>query len=248
MLVETRPRDPDAAAAAPGPTEAPDAGPALRDLIAAGLVSTEAIGDPDRLPGGETAALAAICRQVAGPVYRLAPFHYAFAAGPAPAATLAAALAAELGPEALWLGPTAILDPAPAAEAPPAAALLLMRAREAAVAAGLAAAGPGVQAVVDAAWAADCARLVAGAAPGAPLDRRLAGIEAALAAFETARAATAPDADPDAALGLALARLAAATDRAAEAAARLEALRDTIALTLAEFLARLERRAAADAP
>ena len=53
----------------------------LGDLIAAGLVSHEMIGDPARL-GGETAALHALCGLVAGPVYRIDAYHYAFRAGP----------------------------------------------------------------------------------------------------------------------------------------------------------------------
>jgi hypothetical protein len=301
MLVETRLEDqrapaPPAAATegagidAVGDAAGDAAGPALRDLIAAGLVSHEAIGDPARLSGGETAALAAICRQVAGPVYRLAPFHYAFASG-APTEALAAALAAELGPEALWLGATALLGAPPgdvsgdaSGDAPgiapgiaPDAALLLLHARGAATAAGLAAAGPGVQAVIDAAYAVDCARLAAGADPGGPLARRLAALEARLetglettlgagldAGFAALRDALDARAAPaaaaaaaveaalgpalEAALRPALAELAAATGRAAREAERLAELRDTIAVTLAEFLARLERRAAADAP
>ena len=52
---------------------------ALADLIAAGLVSHEMIGDPARL-GSEAAALKALCGLVAGPVWRIEPFHYAFRA------------------------------------------------------------------------------------------------------------------------------------------------------------------------
>ena len=54
-------------------TASPDSAPAaLADLIAAGLVSHEMIGDPARL-GGEAAALRALCGLVAGPVWRIEP-------------------------------------------------------------------------------------------------------------------------------------------------------------------------------
>ena len=95
---------------------AADGARVLRDLVAAGLVSHEVIGDP-ALVGPEPAALRALCGLVAGPVYRLEPFHYAFAArdgdlggalaGRDPAeriAALDAALAAALGPDAVWIG------------------------------------------------------------------------------------------------------------------------------------------------
>ena len=92
-------------------TLAPDTAPAvLENLIAAGLVDHEVIGDPGRLET-EAAVLGLICTLVAGPIYRLEPYHYAFplraadleggldAAAPetwGPA--LAAALGAVLGP------------------------------------------------------------------------------------------------------------------------------------------------------
>ena len=131
MPVEMRLED---AGTAPGPeraepresARAAGTGPAvLRDLIAARLVTHEAIGDPARL-GPEPAALRALCGLVAGPVYRLEPFHYAFAAretdlggalaGRAPGertAALGAALAAALGPEAVWLGAIDLATEAP---------------------------------------------------------------------------------------------------------------------------------------
>ena len=82
----------------------------LADLIAAGLVSHEMIGDPARL-GGETEALRLLCALVAGPVWRIEPYHYAFRADPggAPAARAADArggAAAELGAEAVWVSAT----------------------------------------------------------------------------------------------------------------------------------------------
>ena len=56
----------------------PDSAPAaLADLIAAGLVSHEMIGDPSRL-GGEAEALRTLCGLVSGSVWRIEPFHYAF--------------------------------------------------------------------------------------------------------------------------------------------------------------------------
>ena len=59
----------------------PSAPPALADLIAAGLVSHEMIGDPARL-GSEAEALRVLCAEIGGPVWRLDPFHYAFRARP----------------------------------------------------------------------------------------------------------------------------------------------------------------------
>ena len=54
------------------------AGPAaLADLVAAGLVSHEMIGDPARL-GGEAAALRLLCAHVSGSIWRIEPYHYAF--------------------------------------------------------------------------------------------------------------------------------------------------------------------------
>ena len=113
MLVETRHDD---STAAPYPaTDADHGGAALRDLIAARLVSQDDRRS-DLLPGGEQAALAALCRQVAGPVYRIAPFHYAFAG----AADIAAPLAERTGSEALWISPLDhVAAPAPASEPPP---------------------------------------------------------------------------------------------------------------------------------
>ena len=75
----------------------------LAELIAAGLVSHEMIADPARL-GGEAEALRLLCGLVAGPVWRIEPWHYAFRADPggapaARAAELEAALQAELGAE-----------------------------------------------------------------------------------------------------------------------------------------------------
>ena len=58
----------------PSPESAPAA---LADLIAAGLVSHEMIGDPGRL-GGEAEALRTLCGLVSGSVWRIEPFHYAF--------------------------------------------------------------------------------------------------------------------------------------------------------------------------
>ena len=146
--------------------------PALLELIAAGLVSHEVIGDPDRL-GGEASALEALCGLVTGPVYRIDAFHYAFRAAPGdlggrlaalPAggrtAALAEALAAVLGPDAAWLAPIEHLpDQLSEAGASLAQPLLLLRAQAAAVGAALAAAGPGLQAVINAGYATEVARL-----------------------------------------------------------------------------------------
>jgi hypothetical protein len=169
---------------------APDSPKILENLVAAGLVSHELIGDPDRL-AGENAALAALCARVTGPVYRLGPFHYAFrldgrdeAARPGDAraegAALEAALAAELGEEAVWIS---------AAEAGGGAtdldreAILFLRAGDQATMAALAEA-PEIRAVIAAGSAAraaeTAARLAAGAVAGAA--ERAGGDAAHLAA------------------------------------------------------------------
>ena len=267
-------RSPDSASVSESATQP---GPAvLADLIAAGLVSHEMIGDPARL-GSEAEALRVLCTLVAGPVWRIEPYHYAFRADPdgAPedrAAALEAALAAELGPEAVWVSAT---------ERPEAAdldqPLLLLRAHGQAVQDTLAAAGPELTAVIGARFAAAAARLVAGAEAGGALDARLAAIEARQ---EAVLAALAARADPDphgaellaellarlgATLGQVLQRLDAQADvlhghiaredmvagRLAELAALAgapAAFQATLGLTLAEFLARIEGHAAQPAP
>ena len=112
----------------------PDSAPAaLADLIAAGLVSHEMIGDPGRL-GGEAEALRTLCGLVAGPVWRIEPFHYAFRVAPgdlggacdalggeARAAALEAALQGALGADAAWVN-AADLVPGAASATPPSAA------------------------------------------------------------------------------------------------------------------------------
>jgi hypothetical protein len=278
----------EAAAASPDTSRArTESGPgALRGLVAARLVTHEAIGDPGRLVG-EAATLRAICRLVSGPIYRIEPFHYAFSARPddldgalaeldaeAQAAALDAALAGLLGAEAVWIGATDLVpeeaeaagEPAAGAGPLPEAALLALRARDAAVAGGIAAADPGLQAVVDARYAVACARLTAAAeAETGPLADRLGGIEAALGAVRAALAGQVPGAEllaqASETLGLVLGRLEAQSEALRAQAARQEALADRLAalaatppatadfearlsLTLAEFLARLERRAA----
>ena len=91
----------------PSPESAPAA---LADLIAAGLVSHEMIGDPGRL-AGEAEALGTLCGLVSGSVWRIEPFHYAFRVGPgdlggavdAQASALEGALQAALGADAVWV-------------------------------------------------------------------------------------------------------------------------------------------------
>jgi len=184
-----------APAGTPGEASPPaSAAPALADLVAAGLVSHEMIGDPALL-GSEAGTLRALCGGIAGPVWRLDPFHYAFRAGPEDlggslagtdpagwAAAIAAALRAALGPdlaaEAVWISAA---DLGAAAEPLPEAPVLLLRAQDAAVEEGLAAAGPGTQAVISARFAVEAARaagqLLAGDEPGSALARRLMAIE-----------------------------------------------------------------------
>jgi hypothetical protein len=245
-------------------TQLPDAAPAvLTDLVAAGLVSHEMIGDPARL-AGEAAALAGLCARVGGTVYRLGAFHYAFRAAPADldgrlaalapgdwTLALEAALQAALGADAVWLNPAA--GPEVGADAALDEPLLLLRAREGAVAEGLTAAPPGMRAVVDACYAAEIARLIAGAAPGSALAARLASIEARqaelaahLAAREEAEA-TATDRLAEALAGL-QERIGAQSALLEEIAARPDAFEARLGLALAEFQARIEQRAAAPAP
>jgi hypothetical protein len=240
---------------APSPEAAPAA---LNDLIAARLVSHEMIGDPGRL--GEAEALRALCGLVAGPVWRIEPYHYAFRAEPRDlggalgalppedwAGALEAALQAALG-EAVWVNGTDV----PAA---PDAPVLLLRAQAEAVAGALEAAGPGLVAVIGARFAAAAARLAAGS-EGA-LAERLAAIEARqariLEALEAQAAQGAALARVGEALGAVLARLDAQAGREDMVAARLaelaaiagapSAFQETLGVTLAEFLAELERRA-----
>jgi len=250
---------------APSRGAALDSAPAaLRDLIAARLVSHEVIGDPARL-GPEPAALRALCGLVAGPVYRLEPFHYAFAArdadlggalaGRDPAertAALGAALAAELGPEAVWLGATDLLPEvaAPAAaEALPEAALLVLRAQDAAVTGGIALAEPGLRAVIDAHLATEAARRGADLAAALGLETAAeAAARAAAARDDAALAAAALDRRLAAIEARLETLLAAGIDRAEAEPAEARAFEARLGLALAEFLARLERRAAAPAP
>jgi hypothetical protein len=261
---------PDSRRTAPDVTR-PHSGPAvLADLIAAGLVSHEMIGDPGRL-AGEAEALRLLCALVAGPVWRIEPYHYAFRADPdgvpeERAAALEAALAAELGAGAVWVSAT---------ERPEAVdldqPLLLLRAQGEAVQGALEAAGPELQAVIGARFAAATARLAAGAEPGTALDARLAAIEtrqeamlAALAAHAEAEQTGAEQTGGaealgrlGATLGQVLQRLDAQAEvlhahiaredmvagRLAELAAIAgapAAFQETLGLTLAEFLARLE--------
>ena len=118
---------------------------ALADLIAAGLVSHEMIGDPARL-GREAEALRVLCGLVAGPIWRIEPFHYAFRAAGGDlsaalglrepedrAAALEAALQAELGPEAVWVNATDLLPEDPGAARLFDQPLLLLRAQATAV-------------------------------------------------------------------------------------------------------------------
>jgi hypothetical protein len=253
----------------------PDSAPtALADLVAAGLVSHEMIGDPARL-GPEAEVLRALCGLVAGPIWRIEPFHYAFRAGAGPegptprtpeaaAAALEAALGVELGAEAVWVNATEPLPESAPLDQP----LLLLRAQGAAAAAGIEAAGPEVQAVISARFAAETARIVgdlaAGLDAGGPLAARLGAIEArqgeilaalagragegaALQRIAEALAALLPRVEAQAeTLRAHIAREDLVAGRLAELSAMAgtpAAFQETLGLTLAEFLARLERRA-----
>lgn len=168
----------------------PGSGPAaLADLVAAGLVSHEMIGDPVKLAarlgasvGAEAATLRRLCAHVSGSIWRIEPYHYAFRLGAgagadpeAAGAALEARLADEFGPDAAWVNATDLIDDAEAGAGEatttrkPAAdmavdldaPLLLLRASAGAVADGLDFAGPGVQAVVSASFAARAAHIAA---------------------------------------------------------------------------------------
>ena len=248
-----------------------DAAPAvLENLIAAGLVDHEVIGDPERI-ASETAVLKLLTSLVAGPVYRLEPYHYAFplragdlsgaldAAAPATwGQALAAALDAGLGPEAAWVNATDLVaetgqEPAP--QAGPVAdqvatgiteqPVVLLRAWSEAAQAGVAAIGPEVRAVIDARYAAATAQATAA------LTARLA----AEAAGEAAGEAGGLEARLErieatlARLGTDVGEAAARTEgiatlgRAVEALAQRDAtaaFEERIGLVLAEFLARIE--------
>ena len=259
-------------AATSAATSAPTA---LADLIAAGLVSHETIGDPARL-GSEAAALRVLCGLVAGPVWRIEPFHYAFRAGPDDlagglaaqppetwAAALEAALQGALGADAVWVTATDLAeDDGGLLEQP----LVVLRAQAEALADAFAAAAPELQAVVNARIAVETARLTAEAAPGGALDARLAAIEARQAEIRAGLAAAAEATAALAALGpvleTVLRRLDAQADvlhahiaredmvagRLAELAALAgapSAFQETLGVTLAEVLARLDARAEA---
>jgi hypothetical protein len=252
------------------PDSAPDSAPAaLADLIGAGLVSHEMIGDPARL-GSEMEALSQLCALIAGPVWRIEPFHYAFRAEPGDlggalaaldradwAARIEAALQEGLGPDTVWISATDLVS-APAVLDQP---LILLRAQAEAVQGALTAAAPDLQAVIGARFAAATARLVAGET-GA-LAERLAAIEARQAQIlATLEAQTAGPSADLAAVTEALAAIAVRLDaqgssqemvasRLAELAAAAvapSAFQETLGLTLAEFLARLERREEALGP
>jgi hypothetical protein len=189
---------------APSAVSHPASDPAPRilgHLVAAGLASHELIGDPARLES-ETAALAALCARISGPVYRLGAFHYAFRMMPEdldgrlaelePAdwtAALEAALAETLGAEAVWVSGT---DPAAEAEAAlDAAELTFLQVAGDTVAAALVEA-PGLRAVIHADIAARSAETAAALAAEA-IAARLAGLEADAQARLDAAIATAAE-------------------------------------------------------
>jgi flotillin len=204
----------------------PDSAPAaLADLIAAGLVTHELIGDPSRL-AGEADALRTLCGLVAGSVWRIEPFHYAFRVAPgdlggacdgapgitgvdAQASALEGALQAALGADTVWVNaadlvpaalrapwpPQAAASPATPAGPLPGAPLLLLHAGDEARSAALEVAGPGAQAVIGARFALAAARLAAGFGEEGRLAERLAAIEARQAAVVAALEAEAARAE-----------------------------------------------------
>ena len=231
-------------------TQASDAATGvLSNLVAADLVTHEMIGDPSRLES-EAVCLRALCSVVGGSVYRLDPFHYAFRAGPLDlggrlgdagpgdwAAELEAALQETLGPDALWISatppaPRLVRDDDDGADAGTRAPVAYLRAF-AGAAGGLEPPEPGLRAVIDARYAAEIARLTAGAAPGEALDGRLSGLESRLDTMAQSMMSI-------------LARLEASEtrlERLLEQGGGGAAFQDNVGLALAEFLARLERRA-----
>ena len=241
-----------------------NAPPELQNLIAAGLVSHEMVGDPARLES-EAACLRALCALASGSVYRLDPFHYAFSAGAdgqdgtlgdieadARAESLEAALSDALGSDALWIKALPGMGQAQAGQAGFDAPVLHLKALEDAVA-GIAPPEAGLQAVISARFAVETARLAAGEAPGSALDARLAVIEDRLERITGVLerpAAQAPDPGLAGTLVSVLARLesqqACLEGLAADIAAKdtgMAGFQDSIGLALAEFLARLERHA-----
>jgi hypothetical protein len=241
-----------------------NAPPVLQNLISAGLVSHEMVGDPARLDG-EAACLRALCALVGGSVYRLDPFHYAFNAcadgqggtlgdieADARADSLETALSDALGRDAVRIKALPGMTQDQAGQAGFDAPVLHLKALEDAVA-GIAPPEAGLQAVISARFAVETARLAAGEAPGSALNARLAAIEDRLERITgTLERPAAPVADPALARTLVsvLARLekqqtcleGLAGDVAAKDAG-MAGFQDSIGLALAEFLARLERHA-----
>lgn len=252
----------------------PDSAPAaLADLIAAGLVSHEMIGDPSRLDG-EAEALRTLCDLVSGSVWRIEPFHYAFRIGhgdlggvcdgagvDAQASALEGALQAALGADAAWVNaadlvPTALRAPyvalggsSAAASGPlPDAPLLLLRAGDEARRAALEVAGPNTQAVIGARFALAAARLAAGLGEEGRLAERLAAIETGQAAILAALEAEAARAGHERSeQGVALDRLAGAiaalAARIDTAASRSDAMAETLVETMIETAARMAAQA-----
>jgi hypothetical protein len=231
---------------------------ALADLIAARLVSHEMIGDPARL-GSEAAALRVLCGLIAGPVWRIEPFHYAFRAGPgdfggdfggdlggaleaepaeARAAVLEAALQGALGADAVWVSAT---DLAEEDAGPLEQPLVVLRAQAEALADALAVAAPGLQAVVNARVAVETARLtadsIAQAGPGGVLAARLDAIEARQAEIGAALAAQAEATAALSLLGATLETVLRRLDAQADVLHAHIAREDMVAGRLAELAA-----------
>lgn len=261
-------------------TQAPGSASAvLADLVAAGLVSHEMIVDADKT-GDEATALRALCALISGSVYRVDAWHYAFPVtgadmdgtladlSPADrAASLRTALEASLGPDAIHLNTTAVPSSTRAALSRP---LAFLRAQDDAVSGALCEAGSDLQAVVNARYATECARLTASVDPGGALAARLEAIEARQAGILERLECQAAPADNGQALENVTKSLSALLHRldvqsellhahlAQEnrVAAQLAELgematapadfQESLGLTFAEFLARMERQSEQD--
>jgi hypothetical protein len=232
----------------------------LENLVAAGLVTHELIGDPARL-SGESAALAALCARVSGAVYRLGAFHYAFRleagdlggalAGADPGGwgeALAADLAADLGEEAVWVTAADLVADVEADL--DSRQVTFLRAAGGALAAAFADA-PDLQAVVNAgmtARIAEAAAQAAGEAVAAAAREAGAGAAAVAASLDAlATRVEALEAGLESRVAAALAGAGAQEDAAAATAALAERVADDVMRRMGETVAEVADAAAGKA-